>query len=526
MSVDDLDLDILGMFKDQLYTDLSRMKKQINDLENLENYADAVNALFRVFHNYKATTRYLNFLNFHELATHVENVLEVLRTQSSPVNESIIKWLFRVKEQLTVWSDELEENAMTLSSMDYELINELTIEQASPTPSTMLKSLSLVYLDSKSTRAKKLIPALKNTLKEAHYFDDINLLLKRSEAPNIVLINLGDATIATAKQIQDTFAKTGIIAVVDNLTRENVLALSKANLDYTLANPINGKTLKRELTKLSAARFSRKRLIISNTKIMAFIKSLKPLPNSLFQIQQICDDEEMAINDLIKVVQTDPIMSGAILNAAASPIYGLKKDITINRAISSFGKQTVKALVLSEMSNALGEIDLSPYNINESTFSEVASKRLQLMMKWYSKVSVAALSILSSSAILGNLGQILIAQEVMQNRLKDDFEHLIDLHNINYAEEQLLHTSTARISGSIIKFWKLQPEIVESIYYSDCPDKAPIESYEYALANHIVFSLIALDGSMPETIPEHIKEFLLQEGLELAPLEKAFNVLR
>lgn len=525
MSVDELDIDILGMFKDQLYHDLKLMKTQIRDLETLENYSESVNALFRVFHNYKATTRYLDFLHFHELASHVEGVLEILRTQNIPVNESIIVWLMHVYEQLELWSEELEENATSLSPLESTLIEDLDIQQATPTPSAMLKSLTLVYLDHKITRAKKLIPALRSTLKEANYFDDINMVSKLSETPNIFLLNLAEDTFDKVTYIQENFPKSGIITVMDDLSRENVLALSKVGVDFTLSNPINGKTLKRELQNLSSARFTRKRILISNTKIMAFIETLKPLPNSLFQIQQICDDEEMSVNDLIKVIQTDPIVSGAILKAAASPVYGLKKDITINRAITSFGKQNIKAIVLSQMVDGLGEIDLTPYGIDNDVFSLVASRRLQLMMKWYSKVSIAALSALSSSAILGNIGQILVAQEIINNNLTDDFQHLTQLHNINYAEEQLLHTSTARVSGSITKFWKLQDEIIESITYSDLPEKAPIQSREFAIANYIVFQLVKLDGTLANEIPENIIKLMDEEGLELAPLEKAFQTL-
>jgi len=526
MSVNDLDIDILEMFKDQLYNDLSAMKLQIQDLQTVEEYEESINALFRTFHNYKATTRYLDFLNFHELATHTENVLEILRTQTPPINESLLLWLKRVRVQLKSWSEELEENATRLSDLDHTIIEDLSIQQAVQSPSSMLKSLTLVYFDTKQERAKKLIAALKNTLKQALFLNEVFMIHKLDTPPNIIMINLGEDTLENAKLLQNLYPKAGVIAVVDTLTRENLLALSKAGIDYTLSNPINGKSLKRELQKLSSAHFTRKRLIISNTKIMAFIQNLAPLPNSLFQIQEICDDGDKAISDLIKVIQKDPILSGVILNAAASPVYSLKKDITIGRAISSFGKQTIKAIVLNEMTNALGDMDLSAYQIDEETFSLVASRRLQLMMKWYSKVSIGALSVLSSSAILGNIGQILIAQELEENKLSEDFEHLVSLHDINYAEEQLLHTSTARVSGSIVKFWKLQNEIVESIAYSDTPCKAPIESHEYALANYIVYQLVPLDGTLPESISEEIIHLLETEGLELAPLEKAFAMLK
>ncbi|MBD3807018.1 HDOD domain-containing protein, partial [Sulfuricurvum sp.] len=45
------------------------------------------------------------------------------------------------------------------------------------------------------------------------------------------------------------------------------------------------------------------------------IKSLPPLPSTIVRIQQMCMNSDTEISDLVKVIESDPMLSANILKA-------------------------------------------------------------------------------------------------------------------------------------------------------------------------------------------------------------------
>ncbi len=206
-------------------------------------------------------------------------------------------------------------------------------------------------------------------------------------------------------------------------------------------------------------------------------------------------------------------------------MYCLEEVNTVDRAVSIFGKIRVQAIALSQMVDGFGKVDLSSYNINETIFSDEATLRLTLMIKWYSKVSISSLSILSTTAILGNIGQLLIAQEIINYNKKNDFLNNLNSKDIQYTEEKLRHTTTACVSSDIISYWQLDKNIVDSVRFSDYPQNAPEEIYDLCLANHIVYRLVKSNGEIEPTIPRNIEVLLIKSGLQTAPQQNALDVI-
>ena len=168
-------------------------------------------------------------------------------------------------------------------------------------------------------------------------------------------------------------------------------------------------------------------------------------------------------------------------------------------------------------------LPLDGRNCNETIFSSVGALRLTLMMQWYSKVSIADLSVLSITAILGNIGQLLIAQEIARLGKKDEFFKLMVSEGIQIAEEKIMHTTTPSVSSDIMYYWKLGQDIVDAVRFSDHPKNAPPEIARFALANHIVYRLVKLDGTIESTIPVQFVKVLEKRGMKVEVLAKALK---
>jgi len=91
------------------------------------------------------------------------------------------------------------------------------------------------------------------------------------------------------------------------------------------------------------------------------------------------------------------------------------------------------------------------------------------------------------------------------------------------AEEKIFHTITAYVCSDILRFWKLNPEVIDSIRYSTNPQEAPLDIHQLAVANHIVFNIVLLDGTVHKEIPKDILKLMKEEKLDVEPLMKAIK---
>lgn len=527
MMDENYDWDIFEIFKEQVEIQLPRIEQQILLLEDKDAKSDAIDEIFRAFHSYKPNADYLQLQPFYELVTNAENILSVLREDTKLVSESIIEWLLQIIDQLTLWVREMEEGSNLLSPFPPKLLNQIQVSNSYVKPVQRLQKLTVLYVDINTTRAEKVSKFLSSIAKSCTFREDIPSTQKylQNNKINIIIMNLGKENFTLIKQIKEISLDIHTIAVFNKVSSLTLKQLLKYGISHTAKNPLNPKSLQRELLSIVKIFFSSRTVVINHKKISSFIQTLQPLSNTIMQIMQICDDEEIPVKDLIKVVKTDPIIAANILNIANSPLYGSVQLKTIDLAVSKFGKRVIKALAMNGLYKSLGDVNLEAYNISEDTFSKVSMNRLSLMLKWYAKVNIADLTVLSSTALLGNIGQLLIAKEIKGGQNVEEFQNLIDSVSIKYAEEALVHTTTNIISSQILNYWKLSKDVVDIIAYSDIPSEAPEELQKLAVANHIVYSLVNGTGEIATEISDNTLLLMANHGFDPKPLQNALESL-
>jgi len=522
------DWEIYEMFTDQLQSQIIYIEDEIYLLKDQDRSQEALNDLFRKFHTYKSSSAFLRLTPLNELVSKTEIVLGSIREKKTPVQESIIDWLLKVKNQLSLYITEMEDNITDLSPIPSNLLNEIQITSEYIDLKKKLKTLSLIYMDANKKRASKLIPFFKKyTHSVVHSTEEDSLNSVYNLKPfDIVVLNLSTENYQTIDFIQSNYPNLPIIVVFDKISSLDQSKLAKKSITHSITNPLNAQVLYGELISIVKAYHTSSNILIQHKKIYQFLETLHPLPNTILKIIRICDDEESSIKELVKTVKSDPTLSLSILKIANSPIYGSIKLKTIDQAVSKFGKRAIKALTLSNLSHSLGSIDLTPYSMDEKQFSNVATMRLSLMLKWYAKISIADLSLLSSSAILGNIGQLLIAKELIDSEQTEHFKELSSVFNIKYVEESILNTTTSYVSAQILRHFKIQTEIVDIIEHTDNPLDAPLELQKLCVANHIVSLHIDLKGNISDEISQ--ETLLLMNKFDLKPevLQKALNSLK
>jgi HD-like signal output (HDOD) protein len=266
-------------------------------------------------------------------------------------------------------------------------------------------------------------------------------------------------------------------------------------------------------------------------KILEEIEALPPLPNSILEINRICDDPESSITDLAQVVKEDPMATATLLKAANSPLYSSMEVKTIDRAVSMFGKAATKAFVISSIVDKNIKADLSPYGISIDEFTSIARKRVSLMMRWYSRVSFTRLNILATTALLGNVGQLILAKDLNDNGKADEFKALSEEKGHLRAEEEIYGVNSIEVSAMILDKWELNKETTNSIKYAASLgvfNEAPKEIAQLALANFIVFDVVKnnkeifiedLDETLHTLEKNNLKTDAFKKAIETINLE-------
>jgi HD-like signal output (HDOD) protein len=253
--------------------------------------------------------------------------------------------------------------------------------------------------------------------------------------------------------------------------------------------------------------------------IIQNIKVLPPLSESIRDIMMVCNDQESSLIDVVNVVKKDPNASATLLKIANSSLYGSRKVKIVDRAIGMFGKAITKSFLVSKSVLDSIEVDLTPYGISEDQFLNVSLARLMLMSEWYEGIDKNMLEVLATSAQLANIGQVIVARELIDNGHAQDFLDAVSSgeDEVDELEIEFLGTSALEISVEILRHWKLDDEIIQALEYSTSIEniyQAPENIREYAIANYCVLNAIDAVGNENSTHIEDVFDMIDQNELD------------
>lgn len=256
------------------------------------------------------------------------------------------------------------------------------------------------------------------------------------------------------------------------------------------------------------------------------IKKLPPLPESAMQIEAVYHDPDSTFNDMVKILEKDPLLTADILKAANSPLYGFSREINaISQAVGLFGMGTVRGFALASIVKKSFTLDLSPYGISNEQFSNLSKKQHALMTSWLLRKEPKLLGVLSPAAFLVEIGKVLIAQTLIADNKVDAFKSKIEEHggNLEAAEMDVVETNTPEVSATIFTHWRFEPRLVDTIKSCMHPDEANEEDKKEAQTLHVVRVAIPVTGEITEESINEAKELVTKYDLDMASFEKALE---
>ncbi len=246
------------------------------------------------------------------------------------------------------------------------------------------------------------------------------------------------------------------------------------------------------------------------------IRSLPPLPKSFQEVNIVCSNQNSSINDLAKVIESDPMLVANLLKVANSPLYSFQREIkSVLQAISLFGMSTTRSLITSISVKKLLNVDMEPYGVSPEEFVHISTLQSLLVMKWYKKIDASKIDELFLAALLQETGKILIADEIVKSdevyQFRSELENTNDVAGV---EKMYTGTTTARITSEIFEHWGFDRKMVNMIKFSDNYENAG-DLKEYAKVLKILKTAVPINSPLSQRSINRALSIIDKEGMDI-----------
>lgn len=249
------------------------------------------------------------------------------------------------------------------------------------------------------------------------------------------------------------------------------------------------------------------------------IKSLPPLPASIIRIQELCMNSETDINELSRVIESDPMLSANILKSANSPLYGMSKEISsIQQAVMLFGISMIRGFAAANAIKKMVAIDLSPYGISAEDISRLSTLQSSFVREWYRNVDKSMLPLLQSVAFLMELGKLMTAKKLISLGVSERFyaESHGDL-SLDEVEKAYLGMSSYECAAMMFEHWNFEAALIEALREISNEDTRN----PYAQVLNVVTKIAGVRGQFSEKALMDGREALTAFGLNSNAFEEA-----
>ncbi len=263
-----------------------------------------------------------------------------------------------------------------------------------------------------------------------------------------------------------------------------------------------------------------------NTVLKEKIKQLPALPESAIKLEAIYHDPNSTFDDMVKVLEVDPLLTADILKAANSPLYGFTREISsITQAVGLFGMGTIRGFALAMIVKKSFALNLAPYGISNTQFSDLSKAQNALAVTWCLRKKSHLMGLLSPASFLIEIGKVMISQSLLDEGKADEFKEKIQTaESLRSVEEEFVDTYTAEVSADIFNHWKFETDLVTLIRNVGAPELCEDEKIkEASKILHIIRVATGTDGVFtPENLTK-ARELIAQYELDLESFDAAIE---
>lgn len=196
------------------------------------------------------------------------------------------------------------------------------------------------------------------------------------------------------------------------------------------------------------------------------IESFPPLPESINQLNELCQNEDVNLKSVIQVIESDPILYTDILRYANVPYHGFRYPITsISQAISLFGVSAIRGMALTAVLKAHPYNDISMYGIHLSNWFATMEKQQRFLDLWLLKKHRSLLHSLGGLSFILEIGRLVASYALMLTHKTYTFNETTP-HKLIEEERNIIGRSGDELAAQLFKFWNFEELFSDSLIHS------------------------------------------------------------
>jgi len=222
-------------------------------------------------------------------------------------------------------------------------------------------------------------------------------------------------------------------------------------------------------------------------KILELVRTnpdLPPLPEILLGLQKLMDDPDCEVEDVYRLIKTDPVMSGRLITLANSALFGSGRDKTRNleNAIVRLGMKQVLDLVYA--------LELPKTFKKRKAFDQVEfwkhSLAVAFITRSLARKALSDIDDIESSFLAGLMHDVGIL--VLDNVIPQEYFNFLTLKDLSSSDKPLYLLEVAEFEIAhpevgaefMRKWWSLSPKVVSAALTHH--DKGPVKGEPLTLS--------------------------------------------
>jgi len=202
-----------------------------------------------------------------------------------------------------------------------------------------------------------------------------------------------------------------------------------------------------------------------NKNLILKIDSLPPLPQTAISINNFKNKEDKDPNELIEIVEKDPLIVSTLLKVSNSAMFGFKKRIgNAKMAVSLLGVNFTISLALGSAIKNCIETSLDVYGVEANTFLENAALTSSFATRWTNKVDPSLLNRVVLPSFLFKTGKFIIAMSLSDEGKEEEFKReILSAKDTRSVEIKYVGSPTHMVTAAIFKHWHLDQSLVHDL---------------------------------------------------------------
>ncbi|RXJ85484.1 HDOD domain-containing protein [Arcobacter cloacae] len=262
--------------------------------------------------------------------------------------------------------------------------------------------------------------------------------------------------------------------------------------------------------------------------ILEKIESLPPLPQTIIEIEEFRKNSNKELEDLIKIIEKDPLCVTTLLKVSNSSLFGFKSKIeTVSKVINLLGMNFTIYVAINESINSILKTDLFPYGISCENFMEASNLSLSLVNLWIPNVNRDLKDEILLAALLQESGKFILSEIIINRDLKDEFvKRLNEENDAVKVEKEILEITTSQITAQIFKHWKLSENLIKMIEFVDDIEKCDEEYKQKAQILDVIKTICDVCNPFGDKSINKGLEKAKKYNLNVESLEDAIFILK